>query len=149
MGSFETLTTEDCWGLLARCAVGRLGVMVGRYPLIFPVNYALDGNLVTFRTGPGTKFEASQYAHVSFQVDQVEPSGKSAWSVLILGAASVPDLSHPAEVHRLEQLGIKSIAPGDKPLWILVLPEHITGRRVVPDEIVFGFDPRGYLGLYY
>lgn len=149
MGGFETLTPEECLRLLARSTIGRLGVMVGRYPLIFPVNYALDDNLVTFRTSPGTKFDASQYANVSFQADQIESSGDAAWSVLVLGTVSVPDIDDPDEVARLERLGITPIAPGDKPLWVQVLPEHITGRRVGADGIRFAFDPRGYLGLYY
>ncbi|MHA6794260.1 pyridoxamine 5'-phosphate oxidase family protein [Pseudonocardia bannensis] len=149
MGSFEALSRDECLRLLARSATGRLGVVVGHYPLIFPVTYALDGDLVTIRSGPGTKFTASQYANVSFQVDQTEPSGHAAWSVLVLGAASIPDISDPAEVQRLEQLGIRPVAPGDKPLWIQVVPEHITGRRVVADESGGAFDPRGYLGLYY
>ena len=65
--------------------------MIDRYPHIFPVTYALDGSLVTFRTGPGTKFAASQHHTVCFQADQIEAAGRAAWSVLVLGAVQVPD----------------------------------------------------------
>ena len=148
MGSFETLTAEACLGLLATSTIGRLGVMIDRYPHIFPVTYALDGSLVTFRTGPGTKFAASQHHTVCFQADQIEAAGRAAWSVLVLGAVQVPDLHDPSEMQRLERLGITPLAPGDKPLWIQVVPDQITGRRIVADGTGFALDPRGYLGLY-
>ena len=72
MGSIETLTTDTCLGLLGTSTIGRLGLMINGYPHIFPVNYVLDGSLVTFRTGPGTKFDESQHGTVCFQVDQTE-----------------------------------------------------------------------------
>jgi hypothetical protein len=139
------LAEDECLSLLARSTIGRLGVVVDSYPVIFTVNYAMDGNLVTFRTNPGTKFEATQYGNVSFQVDQMEALGRSAWSVLVLGTVTVPDATDPGVARRLQQLGVTPLDPGDKPLWIQVVPHRITGRRVVADDIGFALDPRGYL----
>jgi nitroimidazol reductase NimA-like FMN-containing flavoprotein (pyridoxamine 5'-phosphate oxidase superfamily) len=149
MGSIETLTTDTCLGLLGTSTIGRLGLMINGYPHIFPVNYVLDGSLVTFRTGPGTKFDESQHGTVCFQVDQTEAAGRAAWSVLVLGAVRIPDLRESNEMQRLQRLEITPLAPGDKPHLIQIVPDQITGRRVVADAAGSALDPRGYLGLYY
>ena len=141
------LTEPECWELLAHADIGRLGVVLGQYPLIFPVNYALDGDRVTFRTAPGTKFAAAQHSRVSFQVDHVDPRRHTGWSVLVLGTIAVPDHNDPSTVRRLERLGINPLASGDKPVWAQVNPEKISGRRV--SGAGFSLDDRGYLGLYY
>jgi hypothetical protein len=52
-------------------------------------------------------------------------------------------------LHRLDGLGLAPFAPGDKPLWVRVIAERTTGRRIVTDDVGFALDPRGYLGLYY
>jgi uncharacterized protein len=49
------LDRDQCLSLLAGDEVGRLAVIVGNTPTIFPVNYALDGDTIVFRTDPGTK----------------------------------------------------------------------------------------------
>ena len=48
------LEAEECYRLLAGHEIGRLGVFAEHYPLIFPVNYALDQHAVVVRTHPGT-----------------------------------------------------------------------------------------------
>lgn len=57
--TLEELSTQDCYRLLASQQIGRLGVMGEHYPLIFPVNYALDDGVVVFRTNPGLKLTAA------------------------------------------------------------------------------------------
>jgi nitroimidazol reductase NimA-like FMN-containing flavoprotein (pyridoxamine 5'-phosphate oxidase superfamily) len=116
-------------------------------PLIFPVNYALDGHRVTFRTAPGTKFAAAQHSRVSFQVDHIDSARHTSWSVLVLGPTSVVDPSDPSTLRRIKRLAINSLAAGDKPIWVQVDPEKVTGRRVSGSGL--SLDDRGYLGLYY
>src|SRR5262249_15027106 len=52
----EVLDRDECLALLARESLGRLAVVSddGR-PYVFPVNFALDGAAVVFRTDHGTK----------------------------------------------------------------------------------------------
>src|SRR5690348_7900465 len=38
----RVISSDDCYRLLATQQIGRLGVNAEHYPLIFPVNYALD-----------------------------------------------------------------------------------------------------------
>ena len=40
--SMSVLTSEECYALLETGEFGRLGVIVDRYPVIIPVNYAID-----------------------------------------------------------------------------------------------------------
>ena len=53
--TLRQLSTEDCYRLLGSHQIGRLGVNADRYPLIFPVNYAMDGDVVVIRTNAGLK----------------------------------------------------------------------------------------------
>ncbi|MGH4010001.1 MAG: pyridoxamine 5'-phosphate oxidase family protein [Pseudonocardiaceae bacterium] len=41
----QVLSDDDCYRLLATQQIGRLGVNAEHYPLIFPVNYALDPDI--------------------------------------------------------------------------------------------------------
>ena len=149
--SVQTLTDSQCRGLLSQSQFGRLGVLLDGYPQIFPVNYALDGEAIAFRTSAGSKLEAARQHKVSFEVDQIEPGRRVAWSVLVLGTAFVlgPDDADDADVvHRLEGLTVTPFAPGEKLLWVRIVAKCMSGRRIVTDDIGFALDPRGYLGLY-
>ena len=40
--ALQVLSSDECYRLLSTTDVGRIGVMVDGYPVIIPVNYALD-----------------------------------------------------------------------------------------------------------
>ena len=65
----EVLDTDECLTLLSRCSLGRLAVVTDGRPLIFPVNFALDGTAVVFRNDPGTKVYAARNQPVAFECD--------------------------------------------------------------------------------
>jgi hypothetical protein len=52
------LDHEECYRLLSTHEIGRLGVNAQHYPLIFPVNYAVEHGVIVIRTHPGTKLAA-------------------------------------------------------------------------------------------
>ena len=54
IASLEDLGRAECLDLLATAAVGRVGLLVDGRPEVLPVNYALDGETVLFRTAEGT-----------------------------------------------------------------------------------------------
>jgi nitroimidazol reductase NimA-like FMN-containing flavoprotein (pyridoxamine 5'-phosphate oxidase superfamily) len=85
--ALQELSHEACLELLATQEIGRLGVNAEHYPMIFPVNYALDQATVVFRTRPGTKLSATGHANVTFEVDQIDPVRRTGWSVLVCGSA--------------------------------------------------------------
>lgn len=140
------IPVDECYRLLRTQQVGRLGVNAEHYPLIFPVNYGMDGETIVIRTSPGTKLSAAQHANVTFEVDEIDQSARSGWSVLVRGLAEEVTEGHgPELVQRTHDVGVRPWAPGEHGHWLRLIPHHVTGRRVVPGELPPAVDPRAYL----
>lgn len=144
MNEFDILNETECLQLLATSDLGRFAVMVDHYPLIFPVNYVLDGDLITFRTAPGTKFDASLHSNVAFEVDHVDPDRRGAWSVLVVGSVDRLGMTEEDRNH-VQHLQVRPLAPGDKPVWVRIVPDRISGRRLRTTDESLAFDIHGYL----
>lgn len=144
--TMEELSAEECYRLLGSHEVGRLGVNAEHYPLIFPVNYAMDGTTIVIRTSPGTKLTAASHANITFEVDDIDRHTRSGWSVLVRGLAEeVADRHRIDLVERTKASGVQPWAPGEHGNWIRLIPQHISGRRIVPGELPPAVDPRAYL----
>ena len=144
--TLQVLTDDECYVLLATQQIGRLGVNAEHYPLIFPVNYALDQCVVVVRTHPGTKLAAADHANVTFEVDHIDPISRSGWSVLIRGLAEEVTGAHRAElIERTHATGVKPWAPGEHGHWVRIIPHDVSGRRIVPGELPPPFEPGAYL----
>ena len=132
----EEISRDECVTLLRAMAIGRIAVTVPEEPpLVVPVNYVLDGEVVVFRSQPGIKLARLQDHQASFQVDFIDPFHRAGWSVLVQGAAR--EVAH-AEV---EHLTLASWA-GSPTHWVRLVPATITGRRIVLPEIQV--ETRGY-----
>src|SRR5579864_5006638 len=70
-GGLDEIEVAECWQLLGTQAVGRVAVIVGHYPLVFPVNYAVDDKAILYRTGTGTKLQSIHRSNVTFEVDSI------------------------------------------------------------------------------
>ncbi|MGH9248153.1 MAG: pyridoxamine 5'-phosphate oxidase family protein [Acidimicrobiales bacterium] len=64
----EVIQCDECLRLLAGDEIGRLAVISGNTPIVLPVNYALDGETVVFRTDSGTKLDRGPRARASSSV---------------------------------------------------------------------------------
>jgi nitroimidazol reductase NimA-like FMN-containing flavoprotein (pyridoxamine 5'-phosphate oxidase superfamily) len=127
----EDLSTDECLDLLSRERFGRLaGVADGR-PFIFPVNYAFSNGSLVFRTAAGTKLSGSSFGRVVFEIDGVEPDSQTGWSVVVEGVSSEINDSLDSASADLRRLELEPWAPGDKPHWIALRPDGISGRRIV------------------
>jgi nitroimidazol reductase NimA-like FMN-containing flavoprotein (pyridoxamine 5'-phosphate oxidase superfamily) len=124
----ELLGRDECLRLLASSPIGRLAVVVGEQPLVFPVNYALDGEHVVFRTAEGTKLHGALRGPVAFEVDCADTVYHGGWSVLVVGHAD--DVVDPGERARLDRLPLRPWGPGPKDRWVRIRPDAITGRRL-------------------
>ena len=123
-----------------------MGVNAEHYPLIFPVNYGMDGDTIVIRTSPGTKLSAAQHANVTFEVDEIDQSARSGWSVVVRGLAEEVTEAHgPELVRRTHDAGVRPWAPGEHGHWLRLIPHLVTGRRIVPGELPPAVDPRAYL----
>jgi uncharacterized protein len=133
----ELIDRRECFRLLAREPVGRLAVVLGGRPFIFPVNYLLDGETIVFLTDAGTKLDALSSSPVAFEVDGIESRTHSGWSVHVSGyAREVTTFSSPELVRRIDALALRPWAPGDKGHCVQIVPESVTGRRIAhpPEE---------------
>jgi nitroimidazol reductase NimA-like FMN-containing flavoprotein (pyridoxamine 5'-phosphate oxidase superfamily) len=84
------LSTADCRRLLATRALGRVGLTSGALPVILPVEYAYEGDVITFRTAGDDKLRAAADGHVlAFEVDAYDAESGGRWSVHVLGRATV------------------------------------------------------------
>lgn len=125
------LSTAECMVLLGAQVIGRLGVVVDGYPLIFPVNYRLDGEVVVIRTDLGQKLAAAQGRNVTFEVDSFDPSQLSGWSVMVLGIAEEVTTRRDAETReRAVRIAPAPWPAGDRPYVLRIIPRAVTGRRI-------------------
>ena len=126
------LDRGECLQLLAATSLGRLAVNVeGWPPVIRPVNYLFDqsSQSIVFRSARGSKFTALLLsAEAAFEIDGIEPDARIGWSVIVIGAAE--EITQAAEIERLDQLGLRPLAPGDKPYWVRIRATVVTGRRI-------------------
>ena len=140
------LSHEECMTLLATHQVGRLGVNADHYPLIFIVNYGMDRDVVVIRTHPGTKLTHANHANVTFEVDDIDVHTKSGWSVLVRGLAEEVTPAHHADLlARTRNTQVEPWAPGEYGHWLRLIPQHVTGRLIVPGQLPPPFPDRAYL----
>jgi nitroimidazol reductase NimA-like FMN-containing flavoprotein (pyridoxamine 5'-phosphate oxidase superfamily) len=128
----EDLSEADCFDLLAGHHFGRIGVVVGGRPTIFPVNYFFEDGRVAIRTDPGTKLSAAAQGQVAFEIDGVDEAARAGWSVVVTGVGyEVTDaLDDVSEA--LRRFPVDTWAPGQKSRWIRIEPQAVTGRRLRP-----------------
>lgn len=128
--AFERLDTDSCRALLAGEVVGRLAVVTGGRPAIFPVNYTLDGNDIVFRTNPGTKFDAGSRAPVCFEIDMFDRVRRTGWSVVVTGRLEeVTPYDGPAW-RRIQELALEPWGPTPRSYWMRLIPDWISGRSI-------------------
>jgi hypothetical protein len=127
------LDRDECLRLVRASTLGRLAVVIGERPLVFPVNFVLDGTAVVLRTDEGTKLYAARHGFVAFECDDIDRTYHTGWSVLFSGNAE--EVREPAEVARLDRLPLGPWAPGPKAVWLRIRPHAITGRRITPHRM--------------
>lgn len=130
VAQFESVPRDECLALLTNSSVGRLGLLVDGRPEIFPVNYAVDDDVVLFRTAPGAVLNQAALTVVAFEVDDFDESGQSGWSVMVQGVAQDIGDAIDANSERLRTLSLVSWAPGARDRWFRIRPDKITGRRI-------------------
>jgi uncharacterized protein len=128
----DVLSGDECRQLLGTTDVGRLAVVIGGYPEVFPVNYAVVRDRVLIRTDPGAKLSHAEFERVCFEIDDLNLVSRTGWSVLVKGVVHEMD-----ERDRFDHeivLAASRIAPwveGDKAHVLVITPVSITGRRIV------------------
>jgi uncharacterized protein len=128
----EVIERDECLRLLGSKRVGRLAVAAPNGADVFPVNYALDGDRVVFRTGPGTKLNRAERAQVAFEIDHTDEAERLGWSVVVHGF--VDSREGDDALRWADEIGVEPWhAPDQKPHVLVIVPTTITGRRILRD----------------
>lgn len=143
----EEIGEAECWQLLATKPVGRLAVVVGQYPVVFPLNYSVAAHGVVLRTGVGAKLSAIHRSNVSFQVDDIDEYSHRGWSVLVRGTARevTSETANEELLDLVEDAAPRPWVPGPRDHLLRIVVDSITGRRLTITEGLDATRMYGYL----
>jgi uncharacterized protein len=130
-GDLVAMAPDECVALLETAAWARLAFVLDGIPSVLPINILLHDDAIFFRTATGSKLAAAAGSGtVAVQADDGDPTTREGWSVLAQGRASI--VTDPAIEEALLARPFEPWAlPDDKPFWVRVEVDHVTGRRVV------------------
>jgi nitroimidazol reductase NimA-like FMN-containing flavoprotein (pyridoxamine 5'-phosphate oxidase superfamily) len=126
----EVITRDECLSLLAADVIGRLAIVSGGAPFVFPINYAMDGEDVVFRTDHGMKLDEGPRSPACFEIDAFERADRAGWSVVVIGRLEEVTAYDADRFHRLTTLGVDPWAAGERQHWMRLVATTITGRRI-------------------
>lgn len=129
----EELGETECLQLISPGGIGRIAYRSRFGPAVLPVNYTLHDGAVIFRTaahGPldedlRTGIEGADY-RVAFEIDDIDRDRQEGWSVLVQGPAHHVTDADAAGIRS----DVKAWAPGDRQLFVRIVPSRVTGRRI-------------------
>lgn len=131
--ALRALSPAECLDLLEPGGVGRVGFLSAEGIEMLPVNFAVAGKTVVFRTAPDTLLAAYASAPVSFEADHLDEGRREGWSVLVQGHAH--KVADEREVRHLEQgTRLEPWAGGARDVWVRITSARISGRRVQQAE---------------
>ena len=123
------LTENECLALLRSGDVARIAFAFEGKVEIFPINYRMEGRIIVFRTGPGTKLDAVPNTAVAVEIDSWDPASGIGWSVVARGRADEITIDPGRAAEHLRWMPVHPAAPGDRFHWVGIKPSEITGRR--------------------
>jgi nitroimidazol reductase NimA-like FMN-containing flavoprotein (pyridoxamine 5'-phosphate oxidase superfamily) len=127
----QALSPTECFDLLEPGGIGRVGMATGEGVIILPVNYAVKGQAIIYRTAPDTLLALHVNTQVSFEVDQCDGTLHEGWSVLVQGHAH--EVTDEHQVKQIEDTThLKPWAPGARDVYVRLAPTEISGRRIQP-----------------
>jgi nitroimidazol reductase NimA-like FMN-containing flavoprotein (pyridoxamine 5'-phosphate oxidase superfamily) len=127
--SVEALDRATCWSLLERQSVGRVAMLRRRRPMILPITYTIDGEIIVYRTAEGAALVPFGSAEdMAFEIDGIDEERQLGWSVLVVGRATI--MRDRPEIERLAA-GLEPWAPGDRSVFVALRADEVSGRQVV------------------
>lgn len=124
----EVLGLDECLRLLATRPFGRLAYLDAGAPSIAPVNHLVDGATVVLRSLDGGKLGAAIFERpVAFEVDDLQATERSGWSVVVHGRAEVVSDEDAAGYEAW--LDSWAVGDGARTTWIRIVADEVTGRR--------------------
>jgi len=126
-GQLADLSPDECWELITTTPVGRIAWTASNGPVVVPVNFAVNGRSIKVRTTAySSMVQDADGERVAFEVDHIDETTRTGWSVLVRGRAEVrygepDDGTVPEPWPR-----------GPRPATVVVDADEITGRWLRP-----------------
>jgi uncharacterized protein len=125
----KQLSRDECFHLMTSVPVGRIIYTRQALPAVELVNFAIYEGEIIIRTDHGGKLSAAtRGAVVAFEADSLDTDRHVGWSVTVIGQSQ--EVTDPDEISRLEHIGLRSWAPGDRQHFIRIRPGILNGRRL-------------------
>jgi nitroimidazol reductase NimA-like FMN-containing flavoprotein (pyridoxamine 5'-phosphate oxidase superfamily) len=127
---FRALPTGACREHLEHTSIGRVGWTSRKGPQILPVTYLLHDDQIVFRTDPHGPLAGLQGGEpVVFEIDELDPSTRCGWSVVVRGRAYSTQRSARAD-HFWREADPVPWAAGQRTVFVSVTLDELTGRSV-------------------
>ena len=123
----EVLDGADCWRRLASQPVGRVAFIDDGHPRVLPINHAVDGNTLVFRTS-SLFADTAAPVPIAFETDEYDAQSRTGWSVVVRGV--LDPVVDRGEIERCERTGLLGWAPGERNHWFRIVPDRVTGRAI-------------------
>ncbi len=122
--TFGVMAPQECWEMLRANEFGRLAFHLAGEVHLAPINYAVDGETLLFRTAEGSKLLGIEMnPDVAFEIDEFDEH--HARSVVLRGVARHLD---EAEEHRAENVPLRPWVADLKYDVVEIRPTEISGR---------------------
>ena len=129
--TLEDLSWDECFTLLGQETVGRLVYEDDLGLAAVPINYAVAGHDIVFRSEEGSKVRGLREHGVAFEVDHIDEATRSGWSVLVRGTSEEVEIGHVPELLRRIDGGVPlPWKKGIHKIWVVITPKTVTGRRL-------------------
>ena len=130
--SLEQLSPGECLQLLEGAQVGRVVFTVAALPAVVPVTFAVHDDAIVMCTAPATQLAAAADRGVlAFQVDELDPTARTGWSVVVTGVAEL--VTDPLTRSRIHGM-VAPWAPGKHDVYIRLPLTLVTGRRIFAES---------------
>lgn len=121
------LSEEECWERLMSEEFGRLAFLMVDELHLVPINYAVDGRSLLFRTAGGNKLFAVVLSHdVVFEIDHIDDEQSLAWSVIVRG---YPRLLEEDEARRADLVPLRPWVDLPKESVVEIKATSVSGRE--------------------
>jgi len=133
----KELDEAESLRLISAGGIGRIAYQSRFGPAVLPVNYKWHDGAVVFRTARHSALDedlqtgiAGGDYMVAFEIDEIDVAGRQGWSVLLQGPAHHVDSA--AERAAAAEAGVEPWPAGERELFLRIVPNHVTGRRIKP-----------------
>ena len=127
----EVIGLDECLTLLASRPYGRLAYLDAGAPAIVPVNHLVDGQSIVIRSLDGGKLGAAIFERpVAFQLDDLDFTTRTGWSVLVSGRAEIVEDADAAGYEKW--LDSWAVREGARTTWVRIIADEVSGRRLGP-----------------